>query len=113
MREDTKLLKSKYIYYFRMIDNERFNLFSDLIWDNSTNNYFQILDTDKLTSYLFNINYMYHVMITKFHNYISYRNLLIKRFELGRQIIFKKELKIILHHNKFCNDIISCILEFI
>ena len=112
MREDTKLLKSKYIYYFRMIDDERFNLFSDLILDNSINNYFQILNTDKLTSYLYNIYYMYHVMITKFHNYLSYRNLLMKRFEKKRNYIIKKELKIILHH-KFCNDVVNCIIEFI
>ena len=113
MRKDTKLLKSKYLFYFHLIDNERFNLFSDLIWDNSINNYFQLLDTDKFTRFMFNINYMCKVMVIKWHSYLSYRNLLIKRFELGRQKIFKKELKIILHHHKFCNDIISCILEFI
>ena len=112
MRYDTYLLKNKYLYYFQLIDAERFNLFSDLIWDNSINNYFQILDTDKLTSYLFNINYMYHVMITKSHNYISYRSLLMKRFEKKRNYIFKKELKIVLDH-KFCSDIVLYILEFI
>ena len=112
MRQDTFLLKNKYLHYFQLIDDERFNLFSDLIWDNSINNYFQILDTNKLTSYLFNINYMYHVMITKFHNYISYRNLIIKKFKLEQQKIFKKELKIVLDH-KFCSDIVLYILEFI
>ena len=112
MRYDTYLLKNKYLFYFRMIDDERFNLFSDLIWDNSTNNYFQVLNTDKLSSYLFNINYMYNVMITKFHNYISYRSLLIKRFEKKRKYIIKKELKIVLDH-KFCSDIVLYILEFI
>ena len=91
MREDTKLLKSKYIYYFYLMDNERFNLFSDLIWDNSTNNYLQILDTDKLINFLHYINLIYHTMISKFHNYISYRSLLMKRFEKKRNYIIKKK----------------------
>ena len=112
MRKDTKLLKSKYIYYFRMIDDERFNLFSDLIWDNSINNYFQLLNIDKFSSFMFNINYMCELMVRKWHYYLSYRNLLMNRCELGRQKIFKKELKIILHH-KFCNDVVNCIIEFI
>ena len=76
------------------------------------NNYFQLLDTDKFTIFMFNINYMCKVMITKWHNYISYRNLLIKRFEKKRNYIIKKELKIILDH-KLCSDIVLYILEFI
>ena len=106
MLPETRLIKNKYVFYFNLIDNQRFNLFS--------NNYFQFqLDTEKFTTFMFNINYMCKLMIRKWHYYLSYRNFLIKkRFELGRQKIFKKELKIVLDH-KFCNDVVNCILEFI
>ena len=112
MRSDTRMLKDKYMYYFRTLDHSRLDLFSVLIWDNSINNYLQILDTDKLTSFLFNINYMYEVMSRQWHTYISYRNLMIKRFGQKRNKIFKKEVKSILHR-KFCCDIVSEILEYL
>ena len=112
MLPETRFIKNKYMYYFHLLDDNRYELFSTYVWDNSINNYFQILDTDKFTSFMFNINYMCKVMVRKWLYYLSYRNLLIKkRFELGQKI-FKKELKIVLDH-KFCSDIVLYILEFI
>ena len=105
MLPETRLIKNKYVFYFNLIDNQRFNLFS--------NNYFQFqLDTDKFTSFMFNINYMCKVMVIKWHSYLSYRELLIKSFENKRNYIIKKELKNVLDH-KFCSDIVLYILEFI
>ena len=88
MLPETRLIKNKYMYYFHLLDDNRYELFSTYVWDNSINNYFQILDTDKFTSFMFNINNMCKVMVRKWHYYLSYRNLLMNRRKLGQQKIF-------------------------
>ena len=46
MRPDTKELKSKYLYFFNLLDNERFDIFSVLIWDSNDDIYVQLLDIE-------------------------------------------------------------------
>ncbi len=112
MRSVTRMLKNKYMYYFRILDNSRWDLFSVIIWDNSINNYSQTLDTDKLTSFMFNINYMYYEMIKKYKYYRSYRNIMIKRFEQKKNKI-KKECYRKLLYNCFITDIANEIVDFL
>ena len=110
MRQDTRELKSKYLYVFHVLNNERFDLFNFLVHDET--GYFQVLDVDKLTSWLFNVNYLCETMVRKWHNYISHRRLMIIRFEQKRRQLKRNALKIILRPF-FCSDITNEIVDFI
>ena len=76
----TKELKSKYLYFFNLLDNEWFDIFSVLIWDANVENCVQLLDVESLNSSCFNTAYNGYVILRNWHNYNSYRRLLKKRF---------------------------------
>ena len=56
MRPDTKELKYKYLYFFHLLDCNRHDLFNVLTFDEITDNYTDLLDVDKFTSYIIHVN---------------------------------------------------------
>ena len=112
MRPDSKELKSKYLYFFNLLDNERFDIFNVLIWDANVDNYVQLLDVESLNRSCFNIAYKGYVILRNWHNYNSYRSLLIKRFNKKREIL-KREAYTTILGCSFFPDIVGCIVGFI
>ena len=112
MRPDTKELKYKYLYCFHLLDYNRHDLFNVLTFDEITDNYTDVLDVDKFTSYIFHVNYMCVLMIRRWHYFLSYRSSIVKKFEQRKHILKRKAYKNILGHY-FCPDIVNEIVEFI
>ena len=112
MRTDTKELKHKYLYFFNLLYNERFDIFNVVVWDNDTDNYTKMFDFEALNTACFNIAYLGDNMLKKWHNYKSYRSVLIKRFDKKRDTLKREAYKTILRRF-LCSDIVGCIIEFI
>ena len=111
-REDTKLIKQKYSLFHKIIFNERYDLFSVLVYDTEEEKYQQVLDDDGFFECRWHTMYMHDKMMKIWRIYLSNIRSISKRYDKKKLILKRKAYRSILRPY-FCTDISEIILGFI
>ena len=112
VRTDTLLLKKKYGYFHRVLFDDRFDLFSSLVYDNYADEYHQLFDDERLIDYRFHTMYMHDKMMHLWRNYLSCMSAMVKRHEKKKTELKRKAYCTILRPF-FIPELTEIIVEFI
>ena len=112
MREDTKIIHTKYNTYIDILCNERFDLFTFIFYDCSKKEYVELYDHDTFIDYSFRVLNIRNKMLNRLRLYNSSIRSLYSRYE-KKKIILKRNAYRDILRPYFCTDIIETIIVFI